>query len=168
MKLLSHSCFLFLKPVPDNCTGTVPSVVDPAFHFDANPDPDPDPILNSPHVGKSEIILDFYSQQSHFTCFIFLASIIGVIDFNTLYLILKSGKNYSLTQNLVEMDTGIRFRIGRPQMPIRIPQNYADPIRSYSIDLFYFHKGRLSWSRLKNRPYPTHLGMSYDINGIFL
>ncbi len=60
---------------------------DPTFYFDGDPDPDPNsnPNPNSSYtqVGKS----DFFYVSLH--CFIFLFSVIGVINFSILDSILK-------------------------------------------------------------------------------
>jgi hypothetical protein len=157
MKLISHFCFLFLKPVPDNCTGTLccgsasfwcRSGSGFPFRCRSGSGSGSYPKFYTYLKIRNYFGLLFSSASSH--GFIFLVS---VIDFNILDIILKSGKNYSLTQNQVEMNTGIRFR-----MPIR-----SDPdvqhCRYLRLTCFVLQKGRLSWSRFKNKPYPPSMNV---------
>ncbi len=73
--------------------------------FDADPDPDPTSVIHKLENHKKKY---FYSQQCQFTLFYLslIISVIGVKIFGIFVSISKcSGKKYSLSPNLDEMDT---------------------------------------------------------------
>jgi hypothetical protein len=77
---------------------------DPTFHFDA--DPDPDPTLGSPLLENQEFIFIFIYSSANLNCFIFLASVIGIIISNIMESKLKfSGKNSRSASPFVAIDT---------------------------------------------------------------
>jgi hypothetical protein len=51
---------------------------DPTFHFDA--DPDPTPSLTHTRIGQSEFFYTFIHINDSLHCFIFLVSVVDVID----------------------------------------------------------------------------------------
>jgi hypothetical protein len=119
----------------------IPGIRDVDWHrFDADPDSDPTFNINADpapgftpleHVGKSELVLTFMHSSASLHCFIFLATVIGVIILNFLgqhvtYCVLKfSGKKYTvvylyiwLKRKRIQIRMRRGIRLGRSLMPI--------------------------------------------------
>jgi hypothetical protein len=73
-------------------------------HFDADPSPDLN-LTPSCFILENLFLLTYIHSSASLHCFIFLVSIIGVINLNILGKILEFLVKYNLALHLVEMDT---------------------------------------------------------------